>query len=565
MRQYRPKRRRPRNLQLDGRMLLIICAAVAAVVVAIIIVNANKGPKEIAPNDTFASNVTVQGVSVGGMTASEARVALNPVIKDMMSKAVVQVKVPVINKDAENPDEEESDAEESEDAEESASPEVSETDASAKDNTVAQYTASEAGIMVDVDAALQKAMEYSKSGDAPGKNDTDAPIADFTMLYTVDEPTLTAALQKDSAAWTKPAQNASYTLKTTKDEDGLTTSAEPVKQDGIPGSQVDVAALTQSIKAMVDSQSFNLIDAPVIPLQPEKTVDDLGEISVIGTYSTSYSSAPSNRKERMYNIWKISSILNGVRIPAGESISVNDIVGPRSEEGGWALAPGIENGTYTDQPGGGICQVSTTLYIASLKAELKILDRTHHTYPSAYVPMGLDATISTDEPDLEIENNTDYPILVGINCDVPDRTVEVKIYGVKPRDYTLRFENQVVQTIPPTPDTYVADETVAPNTTVQKMAPHTGYVVEVYKIWYDKEGKEYDRKRIYTDTYKPSGAVIAYNPATPPIQVTNPSAVPADPNTPAVTPPPAEPTPPESSPPPETSEPPAESNDPTAA
>ncbi len=554
MRQYRPRRRGSRNVRFNSRLLLIICAAIAAVVVVVIIVNVNKGPKKIDPTDTFASNVTVQGVSVGGMTASEARVALNPEIKDMMAKALVQIKVPAVNEEDQNADEEDAEAsdsgssdEENADEDSVASENSDESGAAdeasaSQDGQIVEYTASEAGITVDVDAALQQAMEYSLSGDAPKKSEDDAPIADFTMLYAVDESTLTAALQKDASAWSKPAQNASYTLKTTKDEDGLTTSAEPVKQDGIPGSQVDVAALTQQIENMVASQIFQVIEAPVTELPPEKTAEDLGEISVIGTYSTSFSSSPSNRESRMYNIWKISSILNGTRIPAGENISVNEIVGPRTEEGGWALAPGIENGEYKDQPGGGICQVSTTLYIAALKAELKILDRTHHTYPSAYVPMGLDATISTDEPDLKLENNTEYPVLIGINCDVSDRTVEVNIYGVKPRDYTLRFENVVVQTTPPTPDTYVADATVAPNTTVQRVGAHTGYVVDIYKIWYDKDGNEYDRKRIYTDTYKPSGAIIAYNPATPPVQVTSPSAAPIDPNA-SATPVPETPTP----------------------
>lgn len=554
MRQYRPKRRGSRNVRFNSRLLMIICAAIAAIIVVIVVVNVNKGPKEIDPNDTFASNVTVQGVSVGGMTASEARVALNPVIKDMLAKAVVQIKVPAVNADVQNTDgEENEDAgaagdEEQPDESESGNPEETGSQAPAstsQDSQVVEYTASETGVSVDVDTALQQAMEYSLSGDAPKKDEEDAPVADFTMLYALDETTLTASLQKDAVNWKKPAQNASYKLETTNDEDGLTTSAEPVKQDGIPGSQVDVAALTQDIKSAVAAQSFQLIEAPVIALAPEVTIDDLGDISIIGTYSTSYSSSPSNREERMYNIWKISSILNGTRIPAGETMSVNDVVGPRSEEGGWALAPGIENGEYKDQPGGGICQVSTTLYIAALKAELKIADRAHHTYPSAYVPMGLDATISTDEPDLKLENNTDYPVLIGINCDVPDRTVQVNLYGVKPRDYTLRFENVVVQTLPPTADTYVADPLVPVNTTVQKMAPHTGYVVEVYKIWYDKDGKEYDRKRIYTDTYKPSGAIIAYNPTTPPIQVTNPTVPVTDPNAtvpPAATPAP-EPTP----------------------
>ncbi len=514
MKQYRPVRPgRPRRrggsrFHFSRNTLLVICVVVAIVVISIIFVSAHSGDREIDPSDIFADNVTVQGVSVGGMTASEARVALSPVIKEMMAEAVVQLKVPAPDNAADS---------EEDDSNETGADEADGTGTSTATQVV-EYTATQAGISVDVDSALQLAMQYSVN-EAP-RSTEDAPLKEFTLLYTLDEDVLKASLEADAPSWSVPAKDATYVLKTENDEASLTTSAEPVKEEGTEGIEVDIAALTTGISETVAAQSFALIEAPLTTTEPDVTAAELPEIEVIGAYSTTYSSSTD---ARMYNIWKISSILNGQSIAPGETISVNEVVGPRTEEGGWALAPGIENGVYTDQAGGGICQVSSTLYIAALKAELDIVDRTHHTIPSTYVPLGLDATISTDWPDLELGNNTEYPILIGINCDVPDRTVEVKLYGYKPRDYTLRFESVVVATTPAPADEYIANEEVAPGLPVLKMAPHDGYTVDVYKIWYDMDGEEYNRERIYSDTYKPLSAKYEYNPTTPPTVTATPA------------------------------------------
>ncbi|MEI6101109.1 MAG: VanW family protein, partial [Eubacteriales bacterium] len=464
MKQYRPQKRGSQKGRFNKNALMAICGIIAAVIIVIIVVNAvASAPKAASPTSVFASNVTINGVSVSGMTSAEAKAALKTKINDLLAKAAVQIKVPTINKDA-GTDSNDSGS----NSKASASPSKSATQSKAKTSSkpsaspsssasptdepdtytvtaqsnVVQYSADQLGISLDADTAIKQAMDYSLSGKAPKKSGEEAPVMDFTMLYTIDQSILSAQLQKDASSWTKPAQDASYILKTAKDNDQLTTSATPVKQDAVAGSQVDITALIKSVSDMVAAQSFKLIQAPVTAIQPKTTSDNLKGYTVIGTYQTSYSSAPSNRAERMYNIWKMSSILNGTIIQPGQTISINDIAGPRTVEGGWQLAPGIENGQYSDQPGGGICQVSTTIYNAAIRAELKTPEHIHHTYPSAYVPHGLDATISTDEPDLKIQNNTDYPVLIGINCNVPKRTVQVSVYGVETRDYKVDFTSQ---------------------------------------------------------------------------------------------------------------------------
>ena len=113
-------------------------------------------------------------------------------------------------------------------------------------------------------------------------------------------------------------------------------------------------------------------------------------------------------------------------------------------------APGISNGEYQEEAGGGICQVSSTLYGSILRAEVKVVDRTHHSWPLTYVDGGLDATISTGAPDFKIQNNYDIPIYIVATCDGSARTIEVSIYGPKfedglTRDFTSVKNQRVLQ------------------------------------------------------------------------------------------------------------------------
>lgn len=95
-------------------------------------------------------------------------------------------------------------------------------------------------------------------------------------------------------------------------------------------------------------------------------------------------------------------------------------------------AAGISDGQYVDEPGGGICQVSSTLYIALIKSEVEIVTRSHHSWPLSYVPTGLDATISTGGPDFVYRNNYDTPIAVVVTVDGKDeRSITVKVHGPK--------------------------------------------------------------------------------------------------------------------------------------
>lgn len=138
--------------------------------------------------------------------------------------------------------------------------------------------------------------------------------------------------------------------------------------------------------------------------------NDLPDFSkVLGSFETKYQAGGNRGK----NIERAASFFrDGVVIAAGEILSFNKIVGARDEKNGFLKAPVIFNGEMTDGDGGGTCQVSSTLHAAALMAGVKIVTRRPHSRPSAYIPMGLDATVVWPDVDLKLKNETTLPVMV---------------------------------------------------------------------------------------------------------------------------------------------------------
>jgi hypothetical protein len=126
---------------------------------------------------------------------------------------------------------------------------------------------------------------------------------------------------------------------------------------------------------------------------------------------------------------KLSGIIDGVVIQPGEEWSINKEAGNRTVSGGWKEAAGIVNGGYVQQAGGGVCQISSTLYNAAIRSALEITDSTHHSIQSDYIPLGLDATISSGSPDLKIKNPYNTPVYIVSYVNPEDQNVTVEIYG----------------------------------------------------------------------------------------------------------------------------------------
>lgn len=160
------------------------------------------------------------------------------------------------------------------------------------------------------------------------------------------------------------------------------------------------------------------------PEEPAPAESDDSNQQVIGEYEAISQSSDPGRRE---NIRLAAEAVDGTVIQPGEEFSFNEVVGNTSLERGYQEAAVIRNGAVALGAGGGICQVSTAIYIAAVKADLEITERHPHSVPSDYAPIGLDATIVHDQFDLRIKNNTAHPIT--IHAKALGQTVKVEIVG----------------------------------------------------------------------------------------------------------------------------------------
>ena len=247
-----------------------------------------------------------------------------------------------------------------------------------------------------------------------------------------------------------------------------------------------------------------------IPLKityPNVSTNDIGFDAFpdqLSSFSTSFKSSNSNRST---NIRLCASKINGVVLMPGETFSFNSTVGKRTPEAGYKEAPAYLNGKTIMDYGGGICQVSSTLYNAVLYSNLKITERYNHGYQPSYVKSGLDATVSWGGPDFKFTNNRNYPIK--IMTDTSNKILNIYIYGLKTEnDYTVKLEARYLSTIYYS-TTYQKDSSLAPGETRTIQSGSNGCKTATYKYLYDKAGNLVSSECISRDTYNPHNAIIA--------------------------------------------------------
>ena len=180
-------------------------------------------------------------------------------------------------------------------------------------------------------------------------------------------------------------------------------------------------------KLWSSAKAGKLVVIPVEITIPEKNLENFsGELfsDLLGSQSSNYSSSSASRAT---NVELAASKINGIVLNPGESFSYNDTVGKRTEAAGFKAAGAYANGKVVNEVGGGICQVSSTLYCAVLYANLNVTARTCHYFPVSYLPAGLDATVSWGGPEFKFENNRDFPIKIVTKCS--NRTLTVEIWG----------------------------------------------------------------------------------------------------------------------------------------
>lgn len=272
------------------------------------------------------------------------------------------------------------------------------------------------------------------------------------------------------------------------------------------GKAINLETLDQKLKEAIngDINSENSVTLELEKTKAKVTKEYLSKIKgVIGSFSSSYATSAHGRST---NIEIATKAIDGTIIMPGEIFSFNEVVGDRSAARGYQ-----EAGTYVGNKvepgiGGGICQVSTAIYRAAMRANLRSVERTNHSMAVGYAKPGLDATVAYGYLDYKFKNNYDFPIY--IQGSTAGKVITYNIYGdpSKLAGKTYDMANEIIETIPPEVK-IVPDGTLPEGQEVNEGGGMTGYKAKSYQITYEN-GVEVNRELIGTDTYAKVDVVI---------------------------------------------------------
>lgn len=233
--------------------------------------------------------------------------------------------------------------------------------------------------------------------------------------------------------------------------------------------------------------------------QPKGSAEELAEVKdVLGTFTTSYK---TSRAARSANVENGCQLINGITLYPGEEFSTYQTVAPFSEANGYYMAGSYVSGKVVDSLGGGICQVSTTLYNAVLKAELDVTERYNHSMIVSYVDPSADAAIAESSgKDFKFVNNQEYPIYIeGVT---QDKKITFTIYGKETRseNRVVTYESEVLEVINPPADIIYTDSSQPIGYIVTDSA-HIGYKARLWKV-VTEDGVEVSRTQVNSSNYK---------------------------------------------------------------
>lgn len=267
---------------------------------------------------------------------------------------------------------------------------------------------------------------------------------------------------------------------------------------------VDFAISIEETKKLIEDEKEEYI----IPLKityAEITIDKLAKEAFpdkLGEFTTRYDPSNTNRSN---NLELAASKINGIVILPGETFSYNKIVGARTIEAGYKEAAVYSGGRVVDGIGGGICQLSSTLYNAVIYSNLEVTKRTNHSFVTSYVDVGRDATVSWGTIDFCFKNTRQYPIKV--IATVSGGVCRVGIYGLKEEnEYDITIQSEVLDIIP-RKVTYINDDTLYEGIEIIDQNGSDGYKSITYKIS-KQNGIIISKTVLSTDTYSQLEQII---------------------------------------------------------
>lgn len=407
--------------------------------------------------DTICKGVYIDTVDISGMTADEAKKALDNYIEELRKKSfalVVGKKTLIIT--------------------------MEDIDYTYKPNDY-----------------IKQAMRLGKSGNLIKRykdiKDIEHGKKVYHLTYTYDESKLRKLIEVDARKFEKAAKNASF-----KRENG-----KFVYTDHVIGSRIEVEPTIEAIKEKLDNWNRMdfVVDAVMTDVEPEFTKEDLKKCnSVLGEFTTEFA---SSSEDRAANLANGARLINNSVVYPGEVFSSLEHLLPFSLENGYYMAGSYNAGRVEQSIGGGACQVTTTLYNAVLLSELEVVERHNHSMTVSYVDLAFDAAVSeSGGKDFKFKNNSDMPIL--IEAFSRDRKITFRIWGHETRDTKnrkIKFENKVLKVINPPSEPVITEDPTKP-WTYRKVTQSAkkGYHAELYKVVY-KNGVEVSRNLVNKSYY----------------------------------------------------------------
>lgn len=472
------KKRRQRRALLFSTVFLLL--AVALLIWAISLLKKRPGgggtPVEAtqapgASSGMFASDsrypegTMVNGISIGGKTADEARALLTNGLELQLRNYRVTLENETIG-------------------------------------TKVLY-AEDLGLSFDVDAILVQA----QSGGV------------INVHPTVNRDTLRNSLYAINDTLSNHAENATVDVEYDSYSVGKVKYTKPkfVYTAGKAGQQLDCDAVISQVEEAISSGETSAVISPeIIISEPAVTVETLKkQRTKLATFTTTYyfdgtkstsEAELENRRARDVNISKAVGLMNYIVVYSGQSFSFNDATGRRSEENGWAYAKAVYQGGYRAETGGGVCQVSTTMFNALVRAGVTITKHQEHTIPSDYVDVGWDATVDYGHIDFKFKNNKDDPIYIFIYItknkgSSRKKDIVVEVYGPEEPNVTYKTRDEIVETDPAVNPTTKPDKSQYTDYSSVIQNPHDGYTVNIFVDKY-VDGVYVETTFQYTAIYK---------------------------------------------------------------
>lgn len=456
--------------KLVAAAVVLLAAVICGVLAYQYTGNQQPSIEELMETATYIEGVTINGQPIGGMNVEQAMEAVFPVSEEKISQFLLTVNL------------------------------------EGKDH---QVTGSELSLETNYANQLKEALKEGHVGNrktrARQKKKAKKEGTNFVLSYLTNDELMETGLNGIYKETGHTASDASVRLNAGKLE----------YVEGQNGIKLNMDKLKADVKAAIEAgEDHPVVTGEVVEVSPAYTVDMLKEKLV--KRGSSRSEFKSSDSGRAYNVAKAAGLINGQVILPGETFSINSVLGARSVKNDWKVSIGISNGKYIDDVGGGICQVSSTLYNAGIKAGLEVVERRHHSLPVSYLPLGQDAAISTGGPDLKLKNPYDFPIYIVASATTTEKVLDVMVYGPASEDgSSIVFKSKELSNTEPEEKAKVTENENLMEGEYVEVKPRKNRIEVKRWLEYVIDGKTVKTEELKNDVYRAQAGEYAIGKGTP--------------------------------------------------